>query len=169
LKKRRTNLKYARFLYFQGGNMTIAFDFDGVIHKYSNGWQDGAIYDEISREWFSLVRLLLKNDHHVFILTTRPKRQIYNYFRNNYCDRAPEHKNLPCYSVWGCGFGFRVMPFWEKFFKKKEVDGESFAVGICNHKAVFDVLVDDRTICFTGSFDGLRSKIENFIPWGGKL
>lgn len=38
---------------------TIAIDFDGVLHNYSKGWQDGKIYDSPKpgavEAWFKLV------------------------------------------------------------------------------------------------------------------
>ena len=39
---------------------TIAVDFDGVIHKYSDGWQNGEIYDNpIEGAFEKLLRLYL--------------------------------------------------------------------------------------------------------------
>ncbi len=145
--------------------MTIAFDFDGVIHKYSKGWQDGSIYDEISKDWFSLVRELLEKGHSIFILTTRPKKQIYKYFKENYYGRTPEQEGLPCGNIWTEGFAFRIMPFWERFFKSQKTFEGYSTVGICNHKAVFDILIDDRAICFEGSFEKMVDKIDTFLPW----
>jgi hypothetical protein len=49
---------------------TIAVDFDGVIHRYSKGWQDGTIYDppvEGARE--ALARIQAR--YSVVIFTTR--------------------------------------------------------------------------------------------------
>jgi len=147
--------------------MVIAFDFDGVIHKYTKGWQDGSIYDDLFKEWALLAKRLLKNGHHVFILSTRPKRQIYKHLKKLYYDNTPSATGLPCANIWTCGFGFRIIRFWEKFYKTKTVDSYS-SVGICNHKAVFDILIDDRVICFNGDYKNLREKITNFKPWGEK-
>lgn len=49
---------------------TIAVDFDGVLHAYSNGWQDGSIYDEPVPGAFDALRALMKT-YAVFVHTTR--------------------------------------------------------------------------------------------------
>lgn len=51
---------------------TIVFDFDGVIHKYSKGWQDGSIYDEPVEGIKDLINELHET-YDIFVISTRAR------------------------------------------------------------------------------------------------
>lgn len=55
---------------------TVAIDFDGVIHAYSKGWQDGTIYDEPLPGAFEAIRRLMDAGISVFVHTTRDPYQV---------------------------------------------------------------------------------------------
>lgn len=50
----------------------IVFDFDGVIHKYSRGWQDGRIYDKPVEGIKEVINELHK-DYDIYVVTTRAR------------------------------------------------------------------------------------------------
>lgn len=52
-------------------NKTIAFDFDGVIHRYSRGWQDGTIYDKPVDGIKETIDKLRKEGYEIVIYSTR--------------------------------------------------------------------------------------------------
>ncbi len=54
---------------------TVAVDFDGVIHAYSKGWQDGAIYDPPVKNAFDAL-CALRHHWNVVIYTTRARDDI---------------------------------------------------------------------------------------------
>lgn len=54
---------------------TIAVDFDGVIHAYSRGWQDGSIYDEPMPGALEAVRELMAQCA-VYVHTTRDAHSV---------------------------------------------------------------------------------------------
>jgi len=49
----------------------VCIDFDGVIHRYSKGWQDGSIYDPPMDGAKEELKRLISKDYRVVILTTR--------------------------------------------------------------------------------------------------
>lgn len=55
--------------------MTIAVDFDGVIHAYSRGWADGSIYDPPVPGALEGLGALLDQEA-VFIFTAREPEQV---------------------------------------------------------------------------------------------
>lgn len=59
---------------------TVAVDFDGVIHAYGKGWQDGSIYDGPVPGAFEALRLLLET-YAVFIHTTRDPASVARWIR----------------------------------------------------------------------------------------
>jgi hypothetical protein len=54
---------------------TVAVDFDGVIHSYDKGWQDGSIYGELVPGALEALRSLMER-YAVFVHTTRDPYQI---------------------------------------------------------------------------------------------
>lgn len=50
---------------------TIVFDFDGVIHRYSRGWQDGSIYDIPNDNIYDVLSELKRKGYEIVVVSTR--------------------------------------------------------------------------------------------------
>jgi hypothetical protein len=108
---------------------TIAIDFDGVIHAYSRGWENGEIYDIPldGVEEFILKQFGLGNT--VIILSTRQPSQIIGWMDVNFPFLETEE----------------ISPEL-KFWNKERV------IGITNRKLPAHIYIDDRGYKFEGTF-----------------
>lgn len=62
--------------------MTVAVDFDGVIHRYSRGWHDGSIYDDPMPGALEGLRVLMEQDA-VFVHTSRDATQVGTWLKQH--------------------------------------------------------------------------------------
>ena len=154
---------------------TVAIDFDGVIHQYSKGWQDGTIYDPPVDGAIAAINSLLKEDYSVFIFSTRPPKQIKKWLRD-------KHSNLLMYMSQAdfmdqfypmttaddnillaeqntntkLQYKIKCVSVWEKFWNEKGI------LGVTNKKLPANVYIDDRGIQFNGSWNAMLQLIPSF-------
>lgn len=109
----------------------VAFDFDGVIHKYSEGWKDGSIYDEPNMDIVDFMAILMKMGIPVFILSTRDPDQINMWWKKQR------------FSI-----NSMVMDDNPTFWKRTDI------VGITKTKLPAQVYIDDRAYNYHGQSVG---------------
>lgn len=106
---------------------TIAFDFDGVIHKYSRGWCDGSIYDVINTELLYYMKDLM-NKYSVVIYSTRDPEQIIERLNKIH-------------------IGLKYEKFDGTFWNKLNV------IGVTNRKPAAILYIDDRGFRYLPELD----------------
>lgn len=130
---------------------TVAIDFDGVIHKYSRGWDDGSIYDKENEGAFEYIRDLMRNGYSVFIFSTRSPRQIKRWLDDKLWFYSPMFAEDHYDREFIYGYNSEIIPFWKKFWDKKNV------LGITKRKLPAVAYIDDRAVPFV-SFGALPSE-----------
>lgn len=135
---------------------TIAVDFDGVIHAYSHGWDDGTIYDDPVPGAIGALRML-QDTCAVYVHTTRDPEQVVQWLTrhgvtataNDACKRCggagglqevdldgrPTHTEDPCTACGGTG----GLTFWN----------DQGRILVSNRKLPALAYVDDRAVRFT--------------------
>lgn len=85
--------------------MTIAVDFDGVIHAYSKGWGDGSIYDdEVEGAFLNLSLMMIREP--VFVFTARRPGQV-----SRWIEQTSNH-TIECTTFHPRTWYGKRKPFW---------------------------------------------------------
>jgi ribonucleotide monophosphatase NagD (HAD superfamily) len=122
--------------------MKIAIDFDGVLHGYSKGFQDGEIYDPPVPGAAEAMKKMKEQGHYLYIFTTRTNK----IFRKK-GDGKDEKYQENQIKEWMAKYDIPYDKIW------------TFG------KPMADLFIDDRAINFAGNWDDTFETVTNFKTW----
>ncbi|MCK9596681.1 hypothetical protein M0R19_05815 [Candidatus Pacearchaeota archaeon] len=131
----------------------VVIDFDGVIHSYKQRWID---FDKIPDPPVPGAIDFLRN------LIGCDKFQVYIHSSRNVPTKNGGREIDRKYQPW-CGKLAMERYLIENGLEIEFVNEITFP----DYKPPAHVTIDDRVICFTGSFPSIE-EIENFKPWNNK-
>lgn len=133
---------------------TIAVDFDGVIHRYSEGWKDGTIYDTyvpgFFQWWFEM-----QPHFRVVIISSR-------FTDDTAIQRVRAWFSLRYHEAVDCGEIPDLDEYVQTFYDRLEISKE---------KPPALVTIDDRALRFTGDWDNWQFSVvglKAFRTWQQK-
>lgn len=145
---------------------SVGFDFDGVIHTYEKGWDDGTIYGDHVEGIFELIAEIQQH-HAVFIYSVRDSVQIAYWL-------CFQHKGLRTVTENGNRSGFSTVWEWDEGLmdNRPGVRGHEEYLGTVkfwnDHERIFVTdrklpamaYVDDRAVRFINPFQ-TRSELHD--------
>ena len=121
----------------KGEGKTLAVDFDGVIHGYSKGWQNGKIYDDPIPGSKNALTQLAAEGYTILIYSTRCNAE---YWESG-DDRVEDVKNY---------LNLHGIPY------------TSIHTG---GKPKATMYIDDRAVSFKGEWSDTLKEVDNFKTW----
>lgn len=121
----------------------LCLDFDGVIHSYEKGWQNGVIYGNVTPGFFEWAEEAAK----LFKLVV-------------YSSRSKNDEGVVAMSLWM----HEQRQQWRKAGGKSGNDVLTFEYA--HEKPPAFLTIDDRAITFAGDWKALQpNALRNFKPW----
>jgi hypothetical protein len=126
---------------------TLCIDFDGVIHSYDKGWQDGSIYGTLV-PGFVVWAIEASNTFKLVV----------------YSSRSTSNANIVRMEMWlEKQLAERLMP--------REIEQFMELLSFSNEKPAAFLTIDDRAICFNGDWDAPELSptiLRQFKTWNTK-
>jgi hypothetical protein len=123
----------------------LCLDFDGVIHSYERGWQDGVIYGKVTPGFFEWLEEAVK--HFTIVI---------------YSSRSKTSEGLEAMRSW---LENQNMAWLEKKYPGKQ-DYVGPTIEFAHEKPPAHLTIDDRAITFQGDWSVLDMYyLTNFKPW----